>query len=204
MLFRIFSLIALLAIVAMACREPAAPTAEPTSTPASESSHISPQAIYGSGEATAAPFVTHILLEGGTKNIPSFGEAPFEDTVGNHFTFAFLATRDENGNVDGSMRIVDLEQSLVIESDVEVLKVRELRGPPVGLEGDAYHVESSLESVVVNGEPKPGWRFRYSPVYDGGTAYGSDTVCIALFDETDTKLVQWSAFLSSGDVHVVP
>ena len=204
MLYRIVALIALLGIVVVACGEPATPTAEPTSTPAPESSHISPQAIYGSGEATAAPFVTHILLAGGTKNIRSFGDAPFEDTVGNHFTFAFNATRDENGNVEGSMRIVDLDQGLVIESDVEVLKVRELRGPPVGFEGFAYHVDSSIESVVVNGEPKPGWRFRYSPVYDGGTTFGSDTVCIALFDETDTKLVQWSAFLSSGDVHVVP
>lgn len=202
MLFRIFSLIALLSIVTVACRVPATPDAEPSSTLASESSHISPQAIYGSGEATAAPFVTHSLLEGGTKNVRSFGEAPFEDTVGNHFTFAFLATRDENGNVEGSMRIVDLDQGLVIESDVAVLKVRELRGPPVGFEGRTYHVDSSLESVVVNGEPKPGWRFRYSPVYDSGAA--SDTVCIALFDETDTKLVQWSAFLSSGDVYVVP
>jgi len=204
MLYRILALIALLCIVAVACGEPATPTAEPTSTPASEPSHISPRAIYGSGEATAAPFVTHILLEGGTKNIRSFGDAPFEDTVGNHFTFAFIATRDENGNVEGSMRIVDLDESLVIESDVEVLKVRELRGPPVGFEGIAYHVESSIDSVVVNGEPKPGWRFRFSPVYDGGTGHASDTVCVGLFDETDTKLVQWSAFLSSGDVHVVP
>ena len=204
MFFRIFSLIALLTITLVACGEPATTTVEPASSSASESSHISPQAIYGSGEATAAPFVTHILLEGGTKNIPSFGDPPFEDTVGNHFTFAFLATRDENGNVEGSMRIMDLDDGLVIESDVEVLKVRELRGPAVGLDGIAYHIDSSLESVVVNGEPKPGWKFRYSPVYDGGAGYASDTVCIGLYDETDTKLVQWSAFLSSGDIHVVP
>ena len=204
MLFRIFSLIALTAIVAVACSGSATPTAEPTSMPASETSHIPPQAVYGTGEATAAPFVTHSLLEGGTKNVPSFGDAPFEDTVGNRFTFAIIATRDENGNVEGSMRIVDLDGGLVIEGDVAVLKVRELRGPPVGLEGIAYHIDSSLESVVVNGEPKPGWRFRYSPVYDGGPGFASDTVCIGLYDETDTKLVQWSAFLSSGNLHVVP
>ena len=180
------------------------PTAEPTSTPAPESSQFSPQAIFGSGEATAAPYMTYIRHAGGISFIRSFGDPPFEDTVENRFTFAFHVTVDENGDIQGSMQIVDLDQSLATESDVETLRPHAVRSPPAGFEGVSYDMRSSIDSVIVNGEPKPGWRVRNSPVFDGGDGNASDTVCFELFDETDTKLIQWSAFLSGGNVQVVP
>ena len=197
MFCRIVGLVALAALIAVACGGSAA-------TPTPEPLEASLTAIYGSGEATAAPYMTYIRHEGGISFIRSFGDPPFEDTVGNRFTFAFHATIDENGDVQGSMQMVDLDHGLVIESDVETLRPHPVHGPPAGFKGVSWDMRSSIDSVVVNGEPKPGWRVRNSPVFDGGEGNASDTVCFELFDETDTKLVQWSAFVSGGNVTVVP
>ncbi len=129
-----------------------------------------PIRIHGFGEATAAPFVTYNELAGGTKDVESFGRTSLGaagDTVGNRITFVFGAASDAEGWVHGLMLFVDHTLNLRISSDVAVFVFHPKHGAPVGFEGDTFKMASSTTSVVVNGEPRPGWKFVNSPVFDG-------------------------------------
>ena len=60
--------------------------------------------IYGSGEATAAPWVTYDFLAGGVGDVGSnLTEKGGEDTTGNRFTFAFNVGKDAEGKVEGKI-----------------------------------------------------------------------------------------------------
>lgn len=59
---------------------------------------------------------------------------------------------------------------------------------------------------MVNGQLQPGWRFANSPGFDGGEGSNGtgDTVCFELFNAAGVRIRQWSAFLTSGNVQVMP
>ncbi len=162
-----------------------------------------PKEILGFGEAKAAPSMTHYEVAGGTKDVKSFGKkslGAIGDTVGNRITFAFGATKDGNGNVQGQMFLRDHTLNLTISSDVTRLVPHPKHRAPVGVKAHglnyAVRMESSTTSVVVNGEPQPGWFLRNGPAFDGD----KDTICFGLFDPEFQKVYQWNAFLSAGDV----
>jgi hypothetical protein len=109
------------------------------------------------------------------------------------------------------MQLVDHTLGLVIHSDVAELTPHLGCGDPVGSTGGVTFVLRSPVGgavVLLNGVPQAatsplGWRVVNSPGYDGGGGVGAkDTVCYELFDGT-TKIRQWSAFLSSGNVRIV-
>ena len=165
-----------------------------------------PKEILGFGEAETAPFVTYDELAGGTRDIKSFGKTSLGaigDTVGNRLTFAFGATEDAEGNVQGQMFLFDHALNLRISSDVAVLVPHPKVGAPAGVKGDTFDFSirmiSSKATVVVNGETRPDWTFINSPVFDGA----KDAVCFELKNPDGEKVYQWSAFLSDGDVKVI-
>ncbi len=162
-----------------------------------------PKEILGFGEAKAAPFNTFHEVAGGTKDVKSFGKkslGAIGDTVGNRITFAFGATKDAKGNVQGQIFLRDHALNLTISSDVTGLVPHPKHRAPVGVKARglnyAVRMESSTSSVVVNGKPQPGWRLRNGPAFDGD----KDAICFGLFNPDDKKVYQWSAFLSAGDV----
>ena len=97
------------------------------------------------------------------------------------------------------MFVVDHTLNLWISSDVAVLVSRPKHGAPVGFEGESFKMASSTTSVVVNGEPRPGWKFVNSPVFDGILG-PDDTICFELINPDGEKVYQWSAQLSAGHV----
>jgi len=161
-----------------------------------------PMRVSGGGEAVAAEFVTYHMLAGGTVDVPSIG------TIGNRFTFGFNGTKDSNGNVQGQMQLVDHDLGLTIHSDVADIDTHPNQGAPVGTgdpPGVSFRMSSSTESVIVNGESRPGWQIRNSPTFDGGEpGADKDTVCFELFNAAGDRILQWSAFLSSGNVQIKP
>jgi len=183
-----------------------------------------PMRVSGGGEAVAGD-VTYQVGAGtcgsnvdppGIGNVNS-GTGPGSvaefDSTGNRITFDFNARVDGQGNVRGQMQMVDHTLGLVIHSDVATLEIHPTCDPPAGLEGDLVRMRSSVEGVRVNGVPQPGWRLDNSPAFDGGEpGAGIDTVCFELFRPGDpaigepafVKVRQWSAFLSSGNVQIVP
>ena len=164
-----------------------------------------PIRIHGFGEATAAPFVTYNELAGSTKDVESFGRTSLGaagDTVGNRITFTFGAASDAEGWVHGQMSVIDHTLNLWITSDVAVLVSHPEHGAPVGFEGDevgSFKMASSTTSVVVNGEPRPGWTLVNSPVFDGHLG-PDNTVCFELINPDGKKVYQWSANISAGHV----
>ena len=126
----------------------------------------------------------------------------YGDTVGHRFTFAFGATKDAQGNVQGQMFLADHALNLRISSDVAVFIPHPKHRAPVGVKGNTFdyavHMISSKTSVIVNGEPRPGWTVVNSPVFDGV----KDTVCFELKNPDGKKVYQWNAFLSSGNVEI--
>ena len=164
-----------------------------------------PKEVLGFGEATTPPFVTYELRKGGTQDVKSFGKkslGAIGDVVGNRITFAFGATKDAEGNVQGQMFLVDHALNLSISSDVATFVASPKFGPPVGVKGYDFiypvKMVSSKTSVIVNGEPRPDWTFVNSPVFDGV----KDTVCFELKNPDGEKVYQWDAFLSAGNVEL--
>ncbi len=164
-----------------------------------------PKEIVGFGEAKTPPFVTYELQKGGTQDVKSFGKkslGAIGDVVGDRITFAFGATRDAKGNVQGQMFIVDHALNMSISSDVATFVSSPKFGPPVGVKGrDFIHpvkMVSSKTSVIVNGEPRPDWTFVNHPSFDGL----KDTVCFELKNPDGKKVYQWDAFLSAGNVEL--
>jgi len=156
-----------------------------------------PTAAAGFGAATAAPFISYVGHDGMVRQVSSF------DAIGNRITFSFNALKAEDGQVEGEMQLVDHTLGIVVHSNVAELDVHRMHNRPVGSTGStAARMRSSTESVVVDGEPRPGWRFVNSPLFDGGNQT-ADTVRFELFNEHDVLLHQWSAFLSSGNVQII-
>ena len=159
-----------------------------------------PIRVVGGGESTTAAFVEYVGHDGEIRPVPSIG-----GTIGNRITFGFNATESRGGRIEGQMQLVDHVMGMVVNSDVVELSVpHPVHGNPVGTMGLSASMKSSTESVTVNGEPRPGWKFVNSPLFDGGEgANGTgDTICFELFDEAGVKILQWSAFLSSGNVRI--
>jgi hypothetical protein len=124
------------------------------------------------------------------------------NTIGNRISFSFNARKAEDGKVEGEMQLVDHTLGLVVHSEVAELDVHRMHNRPVGSTGStAARMRGSTESVVVDGEARPGWRFVNSPVFDGGNETG-DTIRFELFNAEDVLLFQWSAFLSTGNVQI--
>jgi hypothetical protein len=156
----------------------------------------SPTAAAGFGTATAAPFISYVGHDGVVRQVLSF------NTIGNHISFSFNARQAEGGKVEGEMQLVDHTLGLVVHGDVAEFDVHRMHNRPVGSMGSsAARMRGSTESVMVDGEPRSGWRFVNSPVFDGGNETG-DTVRFELFNAEDVLLFQWSAFLSSGNVQI--
>ncbi|HET8563922.1 MAG TPA: hypothetical protein VFM35_08640 [Candidatus Binatia bacterium] len=156
----------------------------------------SPTAIAGFGAATAAPFISYVGHDGAVRQVFSV------NTIGNLISFSFNARKAEDGTVEGEMQLVDHTLGLVVHSDVAEFDVNRMHNRPVGSTGSpAARMRSSTESVVVDGEPRPGWRFVNSPVFDGGNRT-ADTIRFELFSAENVLLFQWSAFLSSGNVKI--
>jgi hypothetical protein len=156
----------------------------------------SPTAASGFGVATAAPFLSYVGHDGVVRQVFSF------NTIGNRISFSFHARKAEDGTIVGEMQLVDHTLGLVVHSDVAELDVHRMHNRPVGAAGfTAARMRGSTENVVVNGEPRPGWRLVNSPVFDGGDVTG-DTIRFELFNAEDVLLFQWSAFLSNGNVQI--
>ncbi len=164
-----------------------------------------PKEISGFGEAKTLASIKFNKLKGGSKSIKSFGKkslGAIGDVVGNRITFAFVATKDSKGKVQGQMSLTDHVLNLTITGDVASLKPHPKYGAPVGVNarGLSYPVRmvsSKSGSVYVNGKLKPtGWTFVNSPVFDGD----KDAVCFELKNPDGKKVYQWIGFLSSGDV----
>ncbi len=150
--------------------------------------------------------IHHYLLIPYEGDIKSFGKTSLGaigDTVGNRITFAFGATKDAKGKVQGQMFLRDHDLNLTITSDVATLKSHPKYRDPVGVKAHglnyAVRMISSKTSVVVNGKPQPGWKFRNTPTFDGE----KDVVCPELFNADGKKVYQWIGFLSSGDVRTM-
>jgi len=156
--------------------------------------------VSGGGEAVAVAFVEYEGHDGQIRQVISIG------TIGNRITFGFNATMDVNGQVKGQRQLVDHNLGLIIHSDVIKLSVpHPVHNRPVGSTGLSASMSSSTEGVTVNGEPRLGWRFANSPLFNGGEGFNGagDTICFELFNAENVRVFQWSAFLSSGNVQVV-
>ena len=170
--------------------------------------------IYGSGEATAAPWVTYDNLAGGTKDVESdLTPKGGEDTTGNHITFAFNVVKDAEGNVEGKMVWRDTDLNVVVEGKPVSVEPHPARGAPTGFSGIPYKIVGVTTKEVTIGKTTfpVGSTIRNSPVFDGGTGgHSGDTVCFEIFlketivgVEKDVKVYQWSAYVSGGNVEVI-
>ncbi len=164
-----------------------------------------PKEVLGFGEAKTAPFITYDNVAGGTKDIKSFSKkslGAIGGVIGNRITFAFGATKDAEGKVQGQMFFADHALSLRISSDVADFIPHPKRRAPVGVKGNTFdyavRMISSKTSVIVNGEPRPNWTFVNSPVFDGV----KDAICFELKNPDGKKVYQWHAFLSAGNVEL--
>ncbi len=168
------------------------------------SSAEGPKKAWGFGEGKAEHNEYH-QVKGDTKVNKSYGKkslGAIGDTVGNRYTFAFGATKDANGKVQGEMFIRDHVLNLTISSDVVQLVPHPKHRAPVGVKAHgldyAVRLQSSKSSVVMNGKPMPGWFLRNGPAFDGE----KDAVCFGLYDPDGKKPYQWNGFLSSGNVTI--
>ncbi len=170
--------------------------------------------IYGSGEATAAPWVTYDNLSGGIRDVGSnLTSRGGEDTTGNHFTFAFNVVKDAEGNVEGKLTWRDTDLNVVVEGEPVSVEPHPGRGAPTGFSGIPYQIIGVTTKEVTIGKTTfpVGSTIRNSPVFDGGTGgHSGDTVCFEIFlketivgVEKDVKVYQWSAYVSGGNVEVI-
>ncbi len=170
----------------------------------------SPKEVTGFGEATAVASITTNLLKGGTKAVKSYGKkslGAIGDTVGHRFTFAFGATKDAKGNVQGQMFLRDHDMNMTVSGDIVKWGPHPVLRDPVGVKANGLNyiarIESSHSSVFVNGMLWPGWEFR-TWMFDGD----KDIVCITLrnpdFGQGKSHKVRnvynWLGYVTSGDV----
>jgi hypothetical protein len=149
----------------------------------------------GSGQGTAAQFVTYVGVDGVLRDVPSVA------TTGNQFSFGFTASRDRHGNVAGQMQLTDHTTGMRINSNVAILEINGTHAAPHGEDGFSLRMVSSMDSVIIDGVAMPGWEFVNSPTWDGGP-HGADTVCFELFDAGGERILQWSAFVTAGNIKI--
>ena len=165
-------------------------------------SHKNPKEVVGFGEAKAITTIQTTMLKGGVKAQKSFGKeslGAIGDTVGNRFSFAFGGAKDAEGNVEGQMFLRDHDLNLTVSTDIAILEPHPKRRDVVGVEARGLNYLARIRgpkgSVVVNGEPQPGWEF-LAWMFDGD----KDVVCITLWNPDDKAVYNWVGTLSSGDV----
>ena len=161
-----------------------------------------PTEIIGFGEAKAITSIKTNMVKGGIKPEKSKGKialGAIGDTVGNRFTFAFGATKDAKGNVQGQMFLRDHDLNLTISSNVVKLHPHPKKRDVVGVKAHGLNYIARIRgpkgSAVVNGKPQPGWEFR-AWMFDGD----KDAVCITLKNPDGKTVYNWVGTLSSGDV----
>ncbi|MFQ5930236.1 MAG: hypothetical protein ACE5MK_11100 [Acidobacteriota bacterium] len=161
-----------------------------------------PKEIIGFGEAKAITSIKTNMLEGGVKAQKSFGKkslGAIGDTVGNRFTFAFGATKDAKGKVQGQMFLRDHDLNLTVSSEMVKLEPHPKRRDVVGVKARGLNYIARIRgpkgSAVVNGKPQPGWEFR-AWMFDGD----KDVVCITLKNPDGETAYNWVGYLSTGDV----
>jgi len=157
-----------------------------------------PESITGFGYATVQPFAPAVGHDGQPRLVPSIG-----GVEGNLISFQFFATKDEMGQVRGEMFFIDYTQKMVITSDVASFSIphpviKRIFGNP----GLTFNMSSSTQSVRVNNEPRPGWKFVNGPSVDTGSEFNGagDGVCFELFDDQNKKVFQWGGPLSFGSI----
>jgi len=162
-----------------------------------------PKEAWGFGEFKAQPAMEWNEVKGGTGKTKSYGKkslGAIGNTVGNRVTFSFAATKDANGKVQGQIFIRDHTLNMTVSGDVAGLTPHPKHRAPVGGKANglnyAVKLAGSKTSVVVNGEPKPGWYLNAGPTFDGN----KDAVCFGLYNPDGKKPYQWQGTLSSGDV----
>ena len=165
-------------------------------------SHKNPKEVVGFGEAKAITTIQTTMLKGGVKAQKSFGKeslGAIGDTVGNRFSFAFGGAKDAEGNVKGQMFLRDHDLNLTVSTDIAILEPHPKRRDVVGVEARGLNYIARIRgpkgSVVVNGEPQPGWEFR-AWMFDGA----KDVVCITLRNPDGKTVYNWVGTFSSGDV----
>ncbi len=161
-----------------------------------------PKEITGFGESKAITTIKTNMVKGGVKAQKSFGKkalGAIGDTVGNRVTFAFGATKDTNGKVQGQMFLRDHDMNMTVSTDIAILEFHPKRRDVVGVNARGLNrnvrIRGAIGSAFVNGKPQPGWEFR---------AWGFDgdkgTVCISLKRPDGKTVYSWVGYLSSGDV----
>ena len=109
--------------------------------------------IYGSGEATAAPWVLYDNLAGGVKIVESdLTPKGGEDTTGNHITFAFNVVKDAEGNVEGKIVWRDTDLNVVVEGEPVSVEPHPDRGAPTGFSGIPYKIVGVTTKEVTIGK----------------------------------------------------
>ncbi len=161
-----------------------------------------PTEIIGFGEAKAVPSIKVNKVKGGTGDVKSYGKkdrGAIGDTVGNRFTFAFGATKDTKGKVQGQMFLRDHDLNLTVSSNMVKWEPHPKNRDVVGVKARGLNYIARIigpkGAVVVNGKPQPGWEFR-GWMFDGD----KDAVCITLKNPDGKNVYNWVGFLSSGDV----
>ncbi len=162
----------------------------------------SPKEIIGFGEAKAITSIKTSQLKGGTKAEKSKEKkslGAIGDVVGHRFTFAFGATKDAKGKVQGQMFLRDHDLNLAVSSNIVKLHPHPKNRDVVGVKARGLNYIARIRgpkgSVVVNGKPQPGWEFR-AWMFDGD----KDVVCITLKNPDGKTAYSWVGYLSSGDV----
>ncbi len=162
----------------------------------------SPMEVSGFGEAEAITTIETTMVDGSVKAQKSFGKTSLGaigDTVGNRFSFAFAGVKDAEGNVEGQLFLSDHDLNLTVSTDIAILEPHPKRRAVVGVEARGLNYIARIRgpkgSVVVNGEPQPGWEFRVW-MFDGE----KDAVCITLRNPDGKAVYNWVGTLSSGDV----
>ena len=161
-----------------------------------------PTEIIGFGEAKAITSIKTNQLKGGTKAEKSKGKkslGAIGDTVGHRFTFAFGATKDAKGKVQGQMFLRDHDLNLTVSSNMVKWEPHPKNRDVVGVKARGLNYIARIRgpkgSAVVNGKPQPGWEFR-AWMFDGD----KDVVCITLKNPDGKTAYSWVGYLSSGDV----
>ena len=161
-----------------------------------------PTEITGFGESKAITTLKTNMVKGGVKAQKSAGKkalGAIGDTAGNRFTFAFGATKDTNGKVQGQLFVRDHDLNLTVSTDIAILEFHPKRRDVAGVNARGLNrlvrIRGAIGSAFVNGKPQPGWEFR---------AWGFDgdkgAVCITLRNPDGKAVYNWVGYLPPGNV----
>jgi len=161
-----------------------------------------PKEITGFGESKAITTLKTNMVKGGVKAQKSAGKkalGAIGDTVGNRFTFAFGATKDTNGKVQGQLFVRDHDLNLTVSTDIAILEFHPKRRDVAGVNARGLNrlvrIRGAIGSAFVNGKPQPGWEFR-AWGFDGNKG----AVCITLRNPDGKAVYNWVGYLPPGNV----